>query len=237
MKEIDFLPTWYKNARRQQITYRAQYIALGGLFVLMLVSNFVTGRSISRAQGYLNSLAVKESVAKSVCAQYAKITNQIAALKKNEDILKKIDSRINVSDVLAELSFLVGRKIVLTKVELTAEKFGDSSADGSAKYAPRPAVFGSSGKEELLLGDIKFKVVLEGIATDAKEAGEFVCRLEDSVYFCNVYLVFTRNRPIKVGAASVGQMQGSGRISRQEEGSIQLNEFEIVCYLANFTEK
>ncbi len=238
MKEIDFLPNWYKNVRRQQVTYRTQYVALGGLFIIMLVSNFVTGRSISRAQAHLTGLEEMASAAKGVSAQYGGVAGQIAALEKKNDVLKQIDSRINIGDVLAELSFLVGKKVVLTRVELVAEKFNEQQASKAGSgFAVRPAGFGSGGKGELFLGDVKFKVVLGGIAADASEVGEFVCRLEDSAYFCTVYPAFTRNKQIKIAVSSSGAVQSTGRISRDQEGSIQLNEFEISCYLANFTER
>ncbi len=238
MKEIDFLPNWYKNVRRQQVTYRTQYVALGGLFVIMLVSNFVTGKSVSRAQAHLIGLEEMEAAAKSTSVQYGRVAGQIAGLEKKNDVLKQIDSRINVGDVLAELSFLVGRKVVLTRVELVAEKFnGQQASKGGSGSAVRPAGFGSGGKEELFLGDVKFKVVLGGIAADASEVGEFVCRLEDSPYFCVVYPAFTRNKQIKLAVSPSGAVQSTGRISRDQEGSIQLNEFEIGCYLANFIEK
>ena len=238
MKEIDFLPSWYKSNRRQQITYRAQYVALAGIFVLMLVSNFVTNKSISRAQGQHVNIQPMEAAAKKVSIEYGKIASEIATLKKKADILKDIDSRVNVGDVLAELSFLVGKKIVLTKVELTAEKFQNpQTSNTSTGFAVRPAGADSGGKEELLIGDVKFKVVLGGVAAGASGVGEFVCRLEGSPYFCSVYPAFTRNKQIKIAAASAVQAQNAGRISREQEEGIQVNEFEIGCYLANFTEK
>lgn len=238
MKEIDFLPSWYKNVRRQQVTYRTQYVALAGLFVIMLVSNFVTGRSVSRAQAHLISIEAMEAGAKDISGQYSGVAGQISALEKKKDILKQIDSRINIGDVLAELSFLVGNKVVLTRVELIAEKFnGQQASNAAAGFAVRSAGPGSSGKEEMFLGDVKFKVVLGGIAADASKVGEFVCRLEDSPYFCTVYPAFTRNKQVRIAASSAEGERSTGRISHEQEGSIQLNEFEIGCYLANFIEK
>jgi hypothetical protein len=35
MKEIDFLPEWYKNGRRRRMRYRTQYAVLGCIFVVM----------------------------------------------------------------------------------------------------------------------------------------------------------------------------------------------------------
>jgi len=46
MKEIDFLPKWYKSGRRRQISYRTQYVGLAGIFLLMNVRNLAASRSI-----------------------------------------------------------------------------------------------------------------------------------------------------------------------------------------------
>ena len=237
MKEIDFLPGWYKTVRKRQSTYRTQYVALTALFLLMLVSNFVTSRSISKAQAGLENAQSMEAAAKNISAEYARVISETAALQKKAGVLQKIDSRINIGDVLAELSFLTGKKIVLNRVELIAEKLQNQQASGAAaSFAVRPAGSGSGTKEELP-GDVRFKIVLGGIAGGASEVGKFVCRLEDSPYFCTVYPAFTRNKQIRIGSASSGQVQSAGRISREQEEGIQLNEFEIDCYLANFVEK
>jgi hypothetical protein len=237
MKEIDFLPAWYKSKRRQQITYHTQYVALTGMFVLMMVSNFVTGRSVSRAQAQFGSVQSMEASAKDVSAEYGRISGQIAALKKKTDVLKQIDSRINVGDVLAELSFLMNKKTVLTKVELIAEKFqNQQSSDVMGGFSVRPAGTDASGKEGLLLGDVRFKVVLGGVAAGASGVGEFISRLEDSPYFCRVYPSFTRNKLIKFGSSTSGAIQNSERITRGEEEGLGVSEFEISCYLENFKE-
>jgi hypothetical protein len=53
MREIDFLPKWYTSGRRRQISYRTQCVALGGVFVVMMVWNFVAAHSISKATAKL----------------------------------------------------------------------------------------------------------------------------------------------------------------------------------------
>jgi hypothetical protein len=39
MKEIDFLPEWYKSGRQRQIGYRAQVLGMGGVLLIMIVWN------------------------------------------------------------------------------------------------------------------------------------------------------------------------------------------------------
>jgi hypothetical protein len=73
------------------------------------------------------------------------------------------------------------------------------------------------------LGGVKFKVVINGVAADASDVAELVCRLEDSPYFCLVYPSFSRNKKMTV----------TKRPARED---FQVTEFEIGCYLANYEE-
>jgi hypothetical protein len=36
MKEIDFLPEWYRDGKRRESHYRTQYLAIGCLFAVMV---------------------------------------------------------------------------------------------------------------------------------------------------------------------------------------------------------
>ena len=57
MKEIDFLPEWYRSGRQRQMRYRTQYIALGGIFAVMMVWNLVCICSLSSAKTQLARMA------------------------------------------------------------------------------------------------------------------------------------------------------------------------------------
>jgi len=63
MKEIDFLPEWYKSGRRRQVSYRTQYIALGGVFVVMMVWSLITTHSISKARAQYAQMATNQAQA------------------------------------------------------------------------------------------------------------------------------------------------------------------------------
>ena len=216
MKEIDLLPEWYKSGRRRQISYRSQYLALGCIFVAMMVWNFTTAGAISKASARVRQNIERKAESESASQEFARLKNEVAVLQQKADVLERVDSRIDIANVLAELSFLVGEKIVLSRAEIVAEMI--KSEKHQVRNVVRGAGYGT--QDAGLLGDVRFKVVIGGVAAEASEVAQLVCRLEESEYFCLVYPSFSRNRQIKTG------------LSKHQTSSV--SEFEISCYLANY---
>jgi Tfp pilus assembly protein PilN len=224
MKEIDFLPTWYKSGRRRQISYRTQYASLVGIFVVMMVWNFIATHSLSKAATELAQAELKSASAENEAQEYAKIKSEVAYLQEKTRVIEEIDSKINVANVLAEISFLVDKKIVLSKVEFIAEKF-EGEQGGKSNSSSTVRVVGSNlSHKEVPLGDVRFKVVISGVASDASDVAALICKLEDSPYFCQVVPSFSRNKEIKTDAKAAG-------------GNFQVSEFEISCNLANYQQE
>ena len=243
MREIDFLPNWYTSGRRRQISYRTQCVALAGVFVVMMAWNFVATHSISKATAELTQETARQAESQSASREFAAIKSEVTRLQKKVKSIEEIDSKIDVAGVLAEMSFLVGEKIVLNKVEFGAERFtvkqGGRPDSGSVVRVAR-AEFG--GKGAPLVGDVRFKVVIGGVAADAGDVAALICRLEDSPYFCQVYPSFSRNRRINpVRNSTMGNRIQKGKISNgvkvRAGEDFQVSEFEISCYLANYREK
>ena len=78
-----------------------------------------------------------------------------------------------------------------------------------------------AGKKAMPLGDVRFKVVMSGVASNARDVGELICRLEDSPYFCQVIPSFSRNKKIKTKSITSGR-------------DFPVSEFKLSCYLANY---
>ena len=53
----------------------------------------------------------------------SQIQTQLSELSTQADIIKKLDSKVAVADVLAELSFLTDSRIIFTQVDIQAEEF------------------------------------------------------------------------------------------------------------------
>ncbi len=224
MKEIDFLPEWYKSGRKREVGYRTQIIGLGGVLVIMIVWNVVTAHSISKARAIVERNISMQAEAESVSLEFAKIKSEIAEWQKKLKSMEEMDSKIDVPGVLAEMSFLIDDNIVLSQVEFDAERFEDKQqSKASRRTANVIRVAGGSllGKGKLPLGDVRFKILIRGVAKDASDIAELICRLEESPYFCLVYPSFSRSRKMKVGP----------------EKNLPVSEFEISCYLANYQEK
>ena len=222
MKEIDFLPSWYRTDRRQQISYRTQYAALGGIFVVMLVWNFITTASISRTTAKLAQAKSNMAGVETTSQEFNKVKSKVTELQKKAKVLDEIDSKIDVTGVLAEISFLIDKKIVLSNLEFAAEKFADKRRVNPNGGSAIRVVGANSGKKPLPLGDVRFKVVLSGVASDASDVAALICKLEDSPYFHQVIPSFSRNTKVK-------------RASDIKAEDLQASEFEITCELANYS--
>lgn len=243
MKEIDFLPNWYKQDRRRQMSYRTQYFALGGVFVVVMVWNAVTTHSVSRATAQLTQQRVRQAEAATALVEYAEMKGQVTELQKRAEVVKEIDSKIDVASVLAELSFLIDERIVLSKVGITAEKLADKKqGKRKAGAAVRVAAVRSIEQRALPLGDVRFKVVISGVAAHGSDVAGLTTRLENSPYFCLVYPAFSRPKRIGSGRSSmIGRRIGQSDIPKdvrvETKVAYQASEFEIDCYLANYETK
>ena len=215
MKELDFLPEWYRQKNRRKTHYHEQYTALVSLLVIMLTWSFFSINNVVRVEAQCQALQNAQLAQVQSTKEIDSIQNELDQLKSKTDILKSVDSKIIVSDVFAELSFLIDGPIILNNVEIKKEKCvvepGDQTHGPMVKVASGSFTNkSSSAKEERY----RFRIMITGVAADAAEVARLLCELEKSSYFCNVVPDFSRNRII----------QGH-----------QVSEFEIYCYIANYS--
>ena len=221
MKDIDLLPEWYKRGQRKQQGLRSRYIVVAGVVAITLVWNFVATRSLTTARARLDAEVPNSVHAQAVLEHSQQLAERIEKLSKKAGLLDGIDSKINIAGVLSELSFLVDGKIVLSDVSIEAVRFQTGNEKNALASGIR--VVGSASRKNAgePLGDVRFMVTLRGIADQTSDVGKFVRRLEESEYFCDVSLGFSRNKNIKAAGA-------------QGNDQRQVSEFEISCDLANY---
>jgi len=241
MKEIDFLPEWYKSGLRRKVSYRTQYIALGGVFVVMVVWNFIDTYSISKVKAQFAQMSTKQAETEGQSAKLSELKSELEGLQKKAESIEEIDSKIDVAGVLAEMSFLINERIVLNKVVFDAEKIEDKQ---QAEQSPRAGTVVIAARTKLIekrklpLGDVRFRVVIGGVAADASDVADLICRLEDSPYFCQVVPSFSRTTVINMSSKpSLRSRTKNVNSGREAGGNIQVSEFEISCYLANYREQ
>lgn len=230
MKELDFLPQWYKDDKRRQLHVRRQYVALVAVFLGMMTFNVTEIHRAGKAAAKAASLENQRVGAEAVVHEFGELTKQFNGLKTRAKLVEQMDSRIEVAAVLAELSHTVGGSVALRKLEMRAEPFrradDQKQTRGSAVQLGGPA---AGSEKNLALGRVKFRIVMTGVAARPADVPDLVCKLEASPYFQRV-------QPSFYGSARVPGVTRSAP-GPQEGAAVKtsgVTEFEIVCYLANY---
>jgi Tfp pilus assembly protein PilN len=221
MIDIDLLPERYTSSKRKQQSLRSQYLILVGVVVIMNAWNFIAANALSRTEERIYKDMQKCAKAQAVIEKTRAMTEQIDKLSQKAALLEDIDSRINIAGVLSELSFLVDGKIVLSDVSFEAQKFDTGRQKNYSQSGVRVAEAASRKGGAAPVGDVRFAVSLRGIADQTSDVGKFVRRLEESDYFRDVSLAFSRSKSIKAEAGGNNKQR-------------QVSEFEISCELANY---
>jgi len=177
MKEIDFLPEWYKQGRLQQQKHREFYIALGLIvFIMAAWGVFANGR-VAIAKAKNTSLQNVKLIRVRSGAEYNQADNEYKQLKAKYQILESVRSHIAVSNVIAELAHLLDSGVILKKLEIKAEPFTAQGAN----------------RQSLSDKKVRFKVTFTGLAADATKVAEIISKLEKSGYFFQIIPSFSRN--------------------------------------------
>jgi len=219
MKEIDLLPIWYRNKRRRQLSCRTQYVILGCVFGAIIFWGFVTAGAVSKAQASFMRAEKKRIEAEKELQAYNLVSGQVRSLREKALIMDSICSKIDVAGVLAEMSFLINDKIVVKSVDIISEKFGQGGKSPTNIVRAGP----DKGKSETIFGNVRFRIVLRGIASDVGGVADLICSLEDSDYFCQVIPLFSESKKVKAGG-------------KFEKNVTEITEFEMGCFLQNYKE-
>ena len=209
--------------------------------MVMVVWNFIGAHSISKARAQFAQMSTKQAEAEGLSVKLSELKSELRGLQKKVESIEEIDSKIEVASVLAEMSFLIDERIVLNKVVFDAEKIEDERRSGTSPRAGtvvRAVRTKLSEKRKLPLGDVRFRVVIDGVAADAIDVASLICKLEDSPYFFDVVPSFSRTAKINVTSnPSLRSRTKNVNSGRESGGKIQVSEFEISCYLANYLEQ
>jgi len=214
MNEINFIPDWYSRGKSRRRSYRMQYIALGCVFGVCALWSFVSGMALSNARAEADSQARAAAVSNTaVASEYSQIQAAINQLSQKKQVLSKLDNKIDVAALLAEISFMIDDNIVLDKIELQSEYFSDKSKSANSRAV---TIGRSSANSKLSQEPVCCKVILKGIAATAGDVASLISKLESSLYLRNIVPGVMKNKEMKNYTAT---------------------EFEISSYLANYIEQ
>ena len=239
MKEIDFLPEWYKEGKRREVSVRRQCVALGLIVVGMIAYNAIAAHKIARATAGLEQLGDHRIQAESVMHRFDMLGREVAEYQAEAESLSRMDSRIESAAVMAEISHIIGERVVLSRIEFIAEPMGKD--DQTRKHngsAVRAAAGARNRGQAVPLGDVKFRILLAGVAAKPEDVGELVCRLDESSYFRDVQTSGFRNSTIEVPIVRPQEptSEGTKKPAADNKQTLQVSEFTITCYLANYDE-
>ena len=212
MKELDFLPDWYRADRqRKQRQYR--HYVLFGLIVAGLAGwSFMLGRSVVGLQAQTRQIESVIEEGRQTLQTAQELRLQIDRLNRETEILEVLTPRTTVSAVLGELSHCVTERIMFSRVSLIQESIKD------AKPASKTGVIRiggskSDGPSPLPNEPQRTQITLTGIAAGGADVAGLIERLEISDYFTAVSPAFSRAKKI---------------------GDKTVTEFEIVCTVADY---
>ncbi|MCX5645065.1 MAG: hypothetical protein NTZ17_10340 [Phycisphaerae bacterium] len=236
MKELDFLPEWYKDDKRRQGHVRRQYVALVAVFLVMMLFNALALHRAGKAAAEGARLENQRVGAEAVVHEFDVLTKQLNELKSRAGLVEQMDSQVDIAAVLAELSHVISGSAVVRKLEIQAERFGRMEEKGQTKGSAVRLANGSGNSEkDVPLGRVKFRIVLTGVAAHPADVADLVCRLDESAYFQQVHPVFYGNAKARTGPKSAPPPQEGGT-AVLSQSALDVTEFEIACYLANYKE-
>lgn len=215
MKEIDFIPEWYKSGQKRINSYQRQYVLVTCLFIALLAWSYAAGSFVSYGRASVESTQKLLDNSKPLEQEYTELKGEIAELQKKVFVLERVRSKVDISAVIAELSNLVDDRIVLSKLSFNCTTADTDSANVS-KDIIRFSAHPRSSQSALPGANSVVKVVVSGIAAQASDVAKLISSLEESPYFCHVLPGYSRNLKLKQRKAT---------------------EFEIGCYVANYVSK
>jgi hypothetical protein len=216
MKEIDFIPQWYKAGRERKRRHIRQYALMAIMFTLMVGWGFVINGHVSHVSAEVEEIQTAFEKGQQRSEQAADLQVRIAEMKEKTTMLDKIESRTKMTAILGELSYLISGNVILSKLSLQNELIQNpEEKDGTASVAVVQVGNSQKDDQDAVIPESlsHCKVVLTGIAARPADAAHLIARLEQTPYFNRVFLVYSKPKKLK---------------------DRDVTEFEIRCFVADY---
>src|SRR3989339_1093336 len=175
MKEINLIPQWYHESRKRRSRCYIQYIALAAVFIIAAIISISAESYVASAKNDLARLEKENAVYEEISNEYEMTAAALNKLKKKVSIINKIDSKIDITCLLGEISFLLDDALIIKKVYINAEPFADSTNNAAVKSSGLRVKRRVESSSNTCEGNIKFKVSLYGIASQAGKVANLIC--------------------------------------------------------------
>lgn len=237
MIELDFLPEWYHLHRRRQQHMQRQWVALGLIFLVMIIWNSVASRSISMASAELSLGETHRIRAEHISENNQHLRFRLNHLQKKLNVSSLLDIRLDIAETITQLSGIVPEGAVLQKLQFKAEKFSDG--ERGVGRSPGNSQGNKSDQIPFVLepGEVCFRLTLRADVTDTETIAGFLSDLEQSPYFHKVHLRYLRSKSDSAEAAKEEIDADDSTLSHGQRAGSGTNEFEIQCYLNQYNRK
>lgn len=214
MKEIDFIPEWYKTGQKRIVSYQRQYMLITFLFVALLAWSHVAGSFVSKARAEAKRIQSLLEIKEPLGQVYCKMKEDVADLQAIAHVLERVRPRVDLSHVIAELSYLISGQVVLSKIDIESEALQAGPTRGKKDVV---TIAGRKDQASSVLPreSTRSKVTIAGIAAGASDVASLISKLEESPYFCRIIPSYSRSKKVK---------------------GVPVMEFEIGCYVGNYVQ-
>jgi hypothetical protein len=215
MKELDFLPDWYRADRQRKHRRQRHYVLFGLVVALLAGWSFFVGQSVRGLQADTRTVEATLEQGMQTIQTAQEMESEIERLSRQAETLAVLTPRTPVSAVLGELSACVSDQIILGRVSLVQEPVIDNNAktspaaNGVIRLGAARADVPTTAPE----GPQRTRVILTGIAAGGADVARLIDRLETSGYFETISPGFSRAKKV---------------------GDREVTEFEITCGVADY---
>ncbi len=213
MKDLDFLPQWYRDDRQRKQRRRRYCVLFGVVAGLVGFWSFIAGQSVGGLKAQTQQMEEALENGQQTIQTAMEMDAQIAALSHQVETLRMLTLRTPVSAVLGELSARVCENVIFSRVMLTLEPIAEAVKPMATAAAVRLGDGKPSASVPLPAVPHKMRLTLTGIAAGGADVARLIENLESGGYFESVVPVFSRAKKINDREAT---------------------EFEIACTVADY---
>lgn len=178
MRELDFLPASFHEARRRQQARRRNMLYSAGLAVALGCLHFIGSSQVKQAQATLASLRRGDQERTLRQSRFNALQTRKRVISSRLELLDRLDDDAPVDVVLAEITRLMTDDMALRSMKLEITR------------ATKPA--GDQEEADPVLARGPTQVSLQGMAATDMAVGIFFGRLAECDLFSNVELLFSR---------------------------------------------
>lgn len=178
MKEIDFVPQWYRSSQRRRNDLAVRVACLCMLVAAMVAWSIRNLAVVQMAEADTAALQESYRSQRALLDQHAALQHRLQQLEERRALLQALRGGVRVEQVLAELSHLMPEAMALTNVTLRQhDRLEFKHSQGSAP--------GDRGSSQGLME-------VDGLAASHLHVGSFLAALEQSPCFRELEMKYSK---------------------------------------------